>query len=82
MVEKIAISLIQSVFPLLCLCFDSLVCDDVSHTVVLQPTSPAPLCCWPLFEPVHTFPPATHSSKMEMSLEALEHRSITVTSDL
>lgn len=40
------------VFPLLCLCFDSLVCDGVSHTVVLQPTCPAPLCCWPLFEPV------------------------------
>lgn len=50
---KMAISLILAkFFPLLSLCFDSLVCDGVSHTVVLQPTCPSPLCCWPLFEPV------------------------------
>lgn len=29
-----------SVFPFLCLCFDSSLCDGVSHTALLQPTCP------------------------------------------
>lgn len=43
---------LSSFFPFLCLCFDSSVCDGASHTAVLQPTCPAPLCSWPLSEPV------------------------------
>lgn len=43
---------LSSFFPFLCLCFDSSVCDGASHTAVLQPTCPTPLCCWPLSEPV------------------------------